>query len=151
MFKQKKLKNVLDDTLLSKLEEISPEFWTEFNQEYFSHFSSLLFSLGHFLREYYKMDEREFVPYIKGIEGDIYVAMKKDFNKKIKEISNFAVESFKKGFWYEDGIPRVWNKMSETEIDRLFNKFSKENSFVFDLFKEFKLLRNPLKCNYDCY
>jgi hypothetical protein len=97
------------------------------------------------------MDDREFVPYVQEIENEIYLLLKKDFYKKIvKEISNYAVESFRKNFWYDEGIPRVWNKMSEDEIDRLYEKFTIQNHYMFDIFKEFKLLSNPLKCNIKC-
>jgi hypothetical protein len=92
------------------------------------------------------MEEKEFIPFIIEVENDIYAAIKKDFVKKLKEISNYASESFKKGFWYNEGIPRMWNKMTESEIDQLFEKYKGENSIIFDMFKEFRLVKNPLKC-----
>ena len=131
---------------IQKLEEISPEFWIEFNQEYFNHFNSILFGLKDYLKEYYKMEDKEFVPFISEIENEIYHSSKKDLYKKMKEISNYAVESFRKYFWYEEGIPRVWNKIDEHEIDKLFNQFKNENQYIFELLRSFKLLTNPLKC-----
>ena len=92
------------------------------------------------------MDDKEFVPFIQEVENEIYLSLKKDLYRKMKEISNFAVESFRKQFWYDEGIPRNWNQIDEGEINTLYAKFLKENYFVFDLFKTFNLLRNPLKC-----
>lgn len=142
------MKSVLEDTLIQKLDEISPDFWAELNQEYFTHFNSILFGFKDFLREYYKVDEKEFVPIVQEIENEIYLYSKKDLYKKSREISNFTVESFRKGFWYEDGIPRIWNKIDENEIDKHFADYSKANNFVFDMFRKFKLLKNPLKCEF---
>jgi hypothetical protein len=64
----------------------------------------------------------------------------------MKEISNYAVESFRKKFWYDEGIPRVWNKIDESDIDKFYNQFNKENQYIFELFRKFKLISNPLAC-----
>ncbi len=92
------------------------------------------------------MEDKEFIPFISEIENENYHSSKKDLYKKMKEISNYAVESFRKYFWYEEGIPRVWNKIDESEIDKLFNQFKNDNLYIFELLRSFKLLTNPLKC-----
>ena len=83
------------------------------------------------------------------IENEIFTSIKKDLYKKTREISNYAVESFRKNFWYDEGIPRVWNKLGEGDVDKLFNKLQNENLYVFELFKKFKLLANPLNCKFN--
>lgn len=92
------------------------------------------------------MDEKEFQPFMVKVQEDLFTAVKKDFVKKTKEISNYASESFKKNFWYDEGVPRMWNKLSEGEIDSLYTKYKNENIVIFNLLKEFKLIRNPLNC-----
>jgi hypothetical protein len=92
------------------------------------------------------MDDKEFLPFAEEIETDIYISFKKDIYKKTRQISYFASESLKKLFNYDEGIPRVWNKMDESTIDALYSKFKKEFNFVFDLFRKYKIFRNPLKC-----
>ena len=137
---------MLEDAFIQRLEEITPDFWLDFNQEYLSHFNSIIFGLKDYLKEYYKFEEKEFVPFIQEVEKDIHLSAKKDLYKKMKDISNYAVESFRKNFWYDEGIPRVWNKIDESEIEKLYNKLNTENQYVFELFRKFKLLNNPLKC-----
>jgi hypothetical protein len=136
----------MEDSLIESLEELSPDFWSNFNNDYVTHFNSILFALKDYLREYYKMEENEYIPFVRDIENEVFSAIKKDLYKKSREISNYAVESFRKHFWYDEGIPRVWNKIDESEIDSLFTKYKNENLFVFDIFKKFKLLMNPLNC-----
>jgi hypothetical protein len=108
----------------------------------------MLFGFKEKLKEYYKMDEKEFLPFLRDIENEIYLVIKKDFLKKMKDISNFAIESFKRNFWYDEGLPRVWNKLNENVIDELYKKYKQQNYNVFEHFKKFYLLRNPLQRNY---
>lgn len=49
----------------------------------------------------------------------------------------------------DEGIPRQWTKIETDQILKLFNNFKKQNLKAFDIFKEFKLLKNPLKCIYN--
>ncbi len=98
------------------------------------------------MREYYKLEDKEFIPFIQEVEKDIHNSTKKDLIKKMKEISNYAVESFRKKFWYDEGIPRVWNKIDESDIDKIYNQFNKENQYIFELFRKFKLISNPVSC-----
>jgi hypothetical protein len=136
----------LSDALIEKLEEISPNFWISLNEEFFTHFNSMVIGFKESLIEYYKMDDKEFIPMAESIEENIYNSLKKDFNKKIKEIPSYATEAFRRKFWYDESIPRTWNKINEGDIDKLFERVRKDNAYVLEMFKEFKLLKNPLKC-----
>jgi hypothetical protein len=137
----------MEDSLIESLEELSPDFWSHFNLDYVSHFHSILFALKDYFREYYNMKEDEYIPLVKEIESEVFYSIKKDISKKSREISSCAVESFRKHFWYDEGIPRIWNKIDESEIDSLFQKYKNENMFVFKIFKKFKLILHPLNCN----
>jgi hypothetical protein len=136
----------MNDSLVEKLEEINENFWIGLNEELFTHFNSIVLAYRESLIVFFKMEDREFIPMAVSIEDNIYNSLKKDFHKKLKDIPNFLKESFRRRFWYEESIPRTWNKMNEGEIDKLFERVKNENEFVFDLFREFKLLKNPLKC-----
>ena len=116
------------------------------NEEFFSHFNSIVFGFKQSLIEYFRVEENEFIPIAESIEDNIYNSLKKEFSKKLKEIPAYAVESFRRKFWYDESIPRTWNKIDEPQIDNLFQNVKKENSKIFDLFKEFKIIKNPLRC-----
>jgi hypothetical protein len=94
------------------------------------------------------MDEREFVPYAITIEDSLHTSMKKEFSKRLKELPSFVMEAFRRKFWTEDGIPRAWRKMSEGEIESLFEVCRKENYYAFEIFKVFKIIKSPLKCKF---
>jgi hypothetical protein len=91
------------------------------------------------------MKEEEFRPFIIECEKDIINGIKKEFIKKSKEIPNIQIDNFKSEFWNKDGIPRIWNQMTESEIDKLFNQFYDKNYSCFDLFKTYNVIPNPLK------
>jgi hypothetical protein len=140
------LKTIINDALVEKLEEISQNFWISLNQEFFTHFNSMVIGYKQSLIEYYRIDDKEFVPMAEIIEETIYNSLKKEFNKKIREIPGYAMEAFRRKFWYDESIPRTWNKMNEGDIDKLYDRVKKDNAYILNLFKEFKLLKNPLKC-----
>lgn len=135
----------MNDSLVEKLEEINAYFWIALNEEFFTHFNSMVIGFRDSLIEYYKMEDKEFIPMAESIEDNIYNSLKKDFHKKLKEIPVYAKESFRRRFWYDESIPRTWNKMNEEEIDKLFEKVKRDNAYIFQLFQEFKILKNPLK------
>ncbi len=128
------------------MEDLSSKFWDEFNQEYFTIAYNLLFSLEVFFTQYYNMSSEEYREIVIGIENDVYISAKKDFVKKVLDLHNIAYDNFRKSFWYNEGVPRVWNKIEEKEITNLKDTFLKENEFIFTIFNQFKILRNPLKC-----
>lgn len=93
------------------------------------------------------MDNAEFTEYAKTIENDIYNSIKKDFDKKTKEIASIGIELFRKKFWYEkETEPRIWNKLEDEQIDNLFKKYRLELSDLFEVLKYFKVPKSPLKC-----
>ena len=94
--------------------------------------------------ENYELNENEFLPFVQELENEIYSDIKQDFKKKSKEIANFQTENFRNKFWYEDGVPRIWNQINESKIKELFNKAKEGNKENFDLFKTFKIIKNPL-------
>lgn len=92
------------------------------------------------------MDEKEFLPLIKGIEEDVYTMIRKDLNKRLKDLPAYAIDNFKKGFWYDEVVPRQWNKLDEKEIFNMYSANKKQNLKAFDLFKHYKIIKNPLSC-----
>jgi hypothetical protein len=104
-----------------------------------------MFPMKNYLKDFYKMSDEEILVYAKKIEIEVYNNVKKDFLRKSKEISGWAVELFKKKFWFINGNQqRVWNRMEDDEIDNLFKKNRNEFSDMFDTFKCFKLC-SPFK------
>lgn len=144
---QKKLRRLIEDYMFNKMEDLSNTFWDDFNQEYFTFMYNILISLDLFFVEYYGMSRVELKKIIISIENEIHSSSKKDFLKRVKELHYFAFDSFKKNFWYNEGCPRVWNKIDEKEITDLKLKYLQENDFIFSIFTHFKILNNPLKCN----
>ncbi len=93
------------------------------------------------------MSNEDIISFSKQIEVEVYNNIKKDFSRKTKEISTFAVELFRKKFWYEsERQPRNWNRLEESEIDVLFKKCRVEFADIFDIFKSFKVCY-PCRCN----
>lgn len=140
------MRRLIEDFILVRMEDLTPNFWDEFNQEYFTVTYNMLFSLEAFFIEYYGINNEEFKDIIVNIENEVYTSAKKDFLKKVMDLHLVAYDTFRKNFWYNEGVPRVWNKIEEQEITHLKDKFLKENEFIFSIFSQFKVLRNPLKC-----
>jgi len=139
---------LIEDFIFVRMEDLNPTFWEDFNQEYFTMTYNLLFSLETFFYEYYEMHSEEFREMMIVIEDEVYSSAKKDFLKKVMDLHFIAYDNFKKNFWYNEGIPRIWNKVEESEIIRLKDAYLKENEFIFEIFNKFKVLRNPLKRNF---
>lgn len=97
---------------------------------------------------YFSMTKEEFKEIIIAVETNLYTLTKKDILKKTKDLHLFAFDIFKKNFWYNEGVPRIWNKIEESEIRQLQTKFFEENLFIFNSFNNFKILKNPLECIY---
>ena len=140
----KKVRNLIEDSLLTHLEEIQNNFWIEINQDVLQSFITNLLNYKLYLMENYELNENEFLPFVQELENEIYSDIKIDFKKKSKEIANFQTENFRNKFWYEDGVPRIWNQINESKIKELFNKAKEGNKENFDLFKIFKIIKNPL-------
>ena len=130
------------------MEDSTPYFWEEFNQEYFKMTYNMLFSLEAFFVEYYGITNEEFKEIMCNIENEVYSSAKKDFLKKVMDLHLVAYDLFRKTFWYNEGVPRVWNKIEVQEITNLKDTYMKENEFIFKIFNQFIVLRNPLKCKF---
>ena len=52
----------------------------------------------------FEIDEEKF--------RQIFQNIKHQFNEKLPNFPNTQIDNFKKDFWYNDGIPKVWNKKS---------------------------------------
>ena len=141
----KKVRNLIEDSLLTHLEEIQSNFWVEINQDVLQSFITNLLNYKYNLIENYELEENDFKPFAIELEDEIYSDIKKDFKKKSKDIANFQVESFRNKFWYEDGVPRIWNQIDESRIKDLYNQAKKGSKENFELFREFKIIQNPLK------
>jgi hypothetical protein len=126
------------------MEDLTLNFWDEFNQEYFSYIQCIIFSLENFFLEYYGMEKNDFIDIAQNIEMEMYAICKKDLLKKLLDLHYTAFDIFRKNFWYDEGLPREWNKIDGNLINELKVKFVNENEFIFKLFNQFKLLRNPL-------
>jgi len=93
------------------------------------------------------MDQNEFVKFCQQIENQVYESIKNTFSKKIQEISQIAIEYFKKKFWYEEnGEAKIWSKYEDDVIDSSYKKLRADLLDVFDTFRFLKTFRNPLKC-----
>ncbi len=93
------------------------------------------------------MDHNEFVGYCGLIENQVYESIKNTFFKKIQEISQIAVDFFKRRFWYEEsGEAKIWSKYEDDVIDSIYKKLRSESIDVFETFRNLKTFKNPLKC-----
>jgi hypothetical protein len=139
----------LEEIFLGNLRIINDNFWKEVNVEYVNIMNLNMYSLRNYLADNYKMDTEEFVEFLKSIEEEIYSSFKKDVIKeKVPDLFNYAVNNFKKDFLYEEAMPRIWNKISESEINALFKSIKEKNYLIFSIFKHFKLIHSPMKCKF---
>ena len=74
------------------------------------------------LEDFYKATPEEILNFTKECEKGVYSSLKKDFSKSSKDTTGYATENFRKNFWYEEGIPRTWNKVPANTIDELYEK-----------------------------
>lgn len=76
------------------------------------------------------MNNNEFMDYARVIEEDLYNLTNLQISKKFKEIYSFTTEIFRKKFWNDEkGVPRVWNRIEENEIDNLYKNFKNEVNY----------------------
>ena len=140
-----KIKNLIEDSILTRLETLNQDFWFEINSDIALYTQTISVSYKKFFRNNYNMDDEEFNNFIKGLEEELFHEIKKEFLKKTKEIPSIQIDNFKNEFWNKDGIPRVWNEISENEIDNLYNQCYDKNFACFDLFKQYKVIPKPLE------
>lgn len=93
------------------------------------------------------MNRNEFIGFCQHIENQVYESIKNTFSKKIQEISQIAVDFFKRRFWFEEnGEAKIWSKYEDDVIDSNYKKLRSELLEVFETFKYLKTFKNPLKC-----
>ena len=89
------------------------------------------------------MDHSEYVKFAESIENQVYESIKNSFSKKIQEISQIAVDYFKKKFWYEEnGEAKIWSKFEDEVIDACYKKLRPELLEVFETFRYLKTFKN---------
>lgn len=140
-----KLKVQIKELLHDRIDNISDSFWYDFNKEYavFSLMSIKPFKQS--LIEFYKLSEDDSVEIISKLEDELYNVTFKSIDKKAKDISTITVEKFKQNFWYEESLPRKWQRIEEAKIDELFVSSKKKGEALLTVFNEFRLLKNPLR------
>ena len=53
-------------------------------------------------------------------EKQVYQLIKTEFHKQLPSFPDAQIQNFKKDFWYDDGIPKVWNKINSSEINKSY-------------------------------
>jgi len=59
---------------------------------------------------------KESINFINNLEDQIYQNIKSKFNQYLPSFPNTQIDNFKKDFWYNDGIPKIWNKKTINQI-----------------------------------
>ena len=137
--------NKIEETIINKFELITENFWVEFQQEIFLIVSQNLLAEKVKLEEIYKMKEHEFITFADNCETELYGKIKTGFFNELRNFPNIQIDNFKKDFWYKDGIPKVWNKISVSEIKYSYDQNSNKYRNTFPLLKTLKVIEHPLK------
>lgn len=141
--------SLIEDTILNKFELITSDFWVEFMQEIFIIVTQNLIAQKINLNLLYNMSEDEFKVFAENLEDQIYQNIKHQFNEKLPNFPNTQIDNFKKDFWYNDGIPKVWNKKSIGQINLEYKTNSDKYKKTFELFKKLRVIKHPLiLCEY---
>ena len=141
--------SLIEDTILNKFELITSDFWVEFMQEIFLLVTQNLLAQKIHLNMLYNMDEDEFKTFADNLEDQIYQNIKHQFSEKLPNFPNTQIDNFKKDFWYNDGIPKIWNKKSINQINLEFKTNSDKYKKTFELFKKLRVIKHPLLlCEY---
>ena len=141
--------SLIEDTILNKFELITNDFWVEFMQEIFIIVTQNLIAQKINLNLLYNMSEDEFKVFAENLEDQIYQNIKHQFNEKLPNFPNTQIDNFKKDFWYNDGIPKVWNKKSIGQINLEYKTNSDKYKKTFELFKKLRVIKHPLiLCEY---
>ena len=141
--------NLIEETIVNKFEMITNNFWVEFQQEIFLLVSQNLIAQKHILGEMYKITDEEYITFVDNLEEELYGKIKTEFDRELLDFPNIQIDNFKKDFWYNDGIPKVWNKITINEINLSYKENSTKYRETFDLLKNLRVIKHPLKlCNY---
>ncbi len=140
-----KLRIQVKELMGEKINNINENFWVEFNKEFILFSIMCLKPFKESLQVYYKLEEKECNDILDNIEEDLYSVTLKGVEKKLKDISSVAVDKFKEDFWYEESLPRKWQRIDEVKIDEIFVSSKKKAERLFSVFSEFRLVKSPLK------
>ena len=140
-----KLRVQVKELMAEKINSINETFWVDFNKDFIQFSIMCLKPFKESLQVYYKLEEKECNDILDNIEEDLYGVTLKGVEKKQKDISSVAVDKFKEVFWYEESLPRKWQRIEEAKIDELFVSSKKKAERLFSVFSEFRLLKSPLK------
>ncbi|MCQ2819971.1 MAG: hypothetical protein MJ252_22115 [archaeon] len=121
-------------------------FWQDYNKNYVSTFFGKVAPLKNYLTDIYNLSPEEADNFLSEVELDIYKKIKSELSKNSKEIGRVALDDFKQKFWYEEnGDVKNWNKYSEDAINDSFRILRTPFIELFDQFKNFNFIRNPLE------
>jgi hypothetical protein len=141
--------NLIEETIVNKFELITDNFWVEFQQEVFLLVSLNLLAEKEKLSQIYRITDEEFISFVDNCEKEIYGKIKTEFFRELPGFPNTQIDNFKKDFWYNDGIPKVWNKLTVQDIALSYETNSNKYKNTFAIFRKLKVIENPLKlCDY---
>lgn len=145
-----KLLDLYDDALSFQMDEIGLDFWNNLANDTVQHEHNTLNAYKNFLVTNFNMKEDEIKPFMVSCENDLFDKFKTKMYRNSRDIVDYLVMSFKKGFWLDEGVPRTWNKLKVATINELYKKHKDASIKIFDLFTKFRTLKNPLEIiNYD--
>ena len=146
---KKKLQDSIEDLISSRLYSLSESFWEDLNQDLFTLIHDNIFVYKEELIAKYKITEEEFLNSAKEIETELYEETRKEMLRQLPLLPSNQIQNFKAEFWYEDSVPRTWNKIDIGKINLLFINLSEKFRKPFKIMKKFRILENILKfCEY---
>ena len=137
--------NLIEETIVNKFELITNNFWVEFQQEIFLLVSQNLLAQKEQLSHIYNVTDEEYITFVDNCEKEIYSKIKTEFFRELPGFPNTQIDNFKKDFWYNDGIPKVWNQVLVSDINLAYETNSNKYKNTFLLLKQLKVLEHPLK------
>ena len=144
-----KYTTLVEDTILNKFEVITNDFWVEFMQEIFLLVSLNLLAQKIYLTQTYRITEEDFINFANNLEDQVYQNIKSKFNQYLPSFPNTQIDNFKKDFWYNDGIPKVWNKRTINQINLDYKQACDKYRKTFELLKKLRVIKHPLQlCQY---
>jgi hypothetical protein len=140
---------LIEETIVNKFELVTNNFWVEFQQEIFLLVSQNLLAQKERLAQIYKITDEEYINFVDDCENEIYSKIRTLFFNELPGFPNTQIDNFKKDFWYNDGIPKVWNTVSVSDINLAFQTNSNKYKDSFEILRKLRVIKNPLKmCDY---
>jgi hypothetical protein len=118
-------------------------------QEIFLLITQNLLAQKNYLSQTYRITDDEYIKFVDVLEDQIYSNIKTQFNQQLPSFPNMQIDNFKKDFWYIDGIPKVWNKLTVSQISFQYKEVSEKYKKTFELLRKLRVIKHPLKlCEY---